>query len=79
MILIITMQKLQLAATIVTDMNFEVKLKHLIDVFNKQMYGSSQSFRAKMMKRRLSFMTAKMMQVQQIGYFLDMPVGFDRS
>ena len=59
--------------TMVTDVNFEVKLKHIIDVFNKQMYASS-SFRAKMMKRRLAFMTAKMMQVQQIGYFLDMPI-----
>lgn len=65
--------------TIFTDMNFEVKLKHLIDVFNKQMYGSSQSFRARMMKRRLAFMTAKMTQLQQIGYFLDMPIGFDRG
>jgi hypothetical protein len=59
----------------VTDVDFEVKLGHIIDVFNKQMYGSSQSFRARMMKRRLAFMTAKMMQLQQIGYFLDMPTG----
>lgn len=55
--------------------DFKVKLGHIIDVFNKQMYGSSQSFRARMMKRRLAFMTAKMMQLQQIGYFLDMPTG----
>ncbi|RKW44082.1 MAG: hypothetical protein D8B60_00015, partial [Moraxella sp.] len=61
--------------TSITDVDFEVKLEHIIDVFNKQMYGSSQSFRARIMKRRLSFMTAKMMQVQQIGYFLDMPIG----
>lgn len=55
--------------------DFKVKLVHIIDVFNKQMHGSSQSFRARMMKRRLAFMTAKMMQLQQIGYFLDMPIG----
>ena len=55
--------------------DFKVKLGHIIDVFNKQMYGSSQSFRTRMMKRRLAFMTAKMMQLQQIGYFLDMPTG----
>lgn len=59
--------------TSITDVAFEVKLEHIIDVFNKQMYGSS-SFRARMLKRRLAFMTAKMMQVQQIGYFLDMPI-----
>lgn len=63
----------------ITDVNFEVKLEHIIDVFNKQMYGSSQSFRAKMMKRRLAFMTAKMMQVQQIGYFLDIPIGLSKA
>lgn len=62
-------------STSVTDVDFKVKLGHIIDVFNKQMYGSSQSFRARMMKRRLAFMTAKMMQLQQIGYFLDMPTG----
>lgn len=62
-------------STSVTDVDFKVKLGHIIDVFNKQMYGSSQSFRARMMKRRLAFMTAKMMQLQQIGYFLDMPIG----
>ena len=56
-------------------LDFKVKMGHIIDVFNKQMYGSSQSFRARMMKRRLAFMTAKMMQLQQIGYFLDMPIG----
>ena len=55
--------------------DFKVKLGHIIDVFNKQMHGSSQSFRARMMKRRLAFMTAKMMQLEQIGYFLDMPIG----
>ena len=62
-------------STSVTDVDFKVKLEHIIDVFNKQMHGSSQSFRARMMKRRLAFMTAKMMQLQQIGYFLDMPIG----
>lgn len=62
-------------STSVTDVDFKVKLEHIIDVFNKQMHGSSQSFRARMMKRRLAFMTAKMMQLQQISYFLDMPTG----
>lgn len=57
--------------------NFKVKLGYIIDVFNKQMYGSSQSFRARMMKRRLAFITTKTMQLQQIGYFLDMPTGFN--
>lgn len=66
-------------STSVTDVIFEVKLEHIIDVFNKQIYGSSQSFRAKMMKRRLAFMTAKMMQVQQIGYFLDIPIGLSKA
>ena len=65
--------------TRVTDINFEVKLEHIIDVFNKQIYGSTQSFRARMMQRRLAFMTAKMMQVQQIGYFLDMPIRLPNS
>ena len=61
------------------DFKVKVKLEHIIDVFNKQMYDTSQSFRARMMRHRLAFMTAKMMQLQQIGYFLDMPISEARS
>ena len=53
---------------------FSVDVNYLIQVFNKQRFGSYNSYRTKLMQRRLSFMVEKLSRLKQIPNFLNMPV-----
>ena len=53
---------------------FSVDVNHLIRVFNKQRFGSYNTYRTKLMQRRLSFMVEKLSRLKQIPNFLNMPV-----
>ena len=51
-------------------MPFKVDMDHLIQVFNKQIYGSIDSYRSKMMERRLRSMVNILNQFKRVEQFL---------
>ena len=49
---------------------FKVDMDHLIHIFNKQIYGSINSYRAKMIQRRLLPIVNTLSRLKQVEEFL---------